>query len=40
MKVVVTGASSMIGAALINECLKRDCEVLAIVRKIQVRYPK
>lgn len=33
MRVVVTGATSMIGVALIKECLKNDSEVLAIVRK-------
>ena len=33
MRVVVTGATSMIGVALIQECLANDCEVLAIVRK-------
>ena len=31
-KVVVTGATSMIGIALINECIKNNVEVLAIVR--------
>lgn len=33
MRVVVTGATSMIGVALIEECVKNHCEVLAIVRK-------
>ncbi|MBE6846433.1 MAG: NAD(P)-dependent oxidoreductase [Ruminococcus sp.] len=33
MRVVVTGATSMIGVALINECIANGCEVLAIVRK-------
>lgn len=31
-RVVVTGASSMLGVALINECIRRETEVLAIVR--------
>lgn len=31
-KVVVSGATSMIGVALINECLKNGIEVLALVR--------
>lgn len=33
MRVVVTGATSMIGVALIKECIKNGDEVLAIVRK-------
>lgn len=33
MKVIVTGATSMIGVALINQCLKNNDEVLAIVRE-------
>lgn len=32
-RVVITGATSMIGVALINECIKQNIEVLAIVRK-------
>lgn len=32
-RVVVTGATSMIGRALINRCLEKNIEVLAIVRK-------
>ena len=32
-RVVVTGASSMIGIALIKECIKNQVELLAIVRK-------
>ena len=32
-KIVVTGATSMIGIALIEECIKKNIEVLAIVRK-------
>lgn len=32
MKVIVTGATSMIGVALIKECIKNNCEVYAIVR--------
>jgi len=33
MKIVITGASSMLGIALINECLLNNVEVLAIVRE-------
>lgn len=33
MRVVVTGATSMIGTALIKECIANGCEILAIVRK-------
>lgn len=33
MKVVITGATSMIGAALTKSCLQNNCEVLAIIRK-------
>lgn len=32
-KIVVTGATSMIGIALIGECIKNDVEVLAIVHR-------
>ncbi len=32
-KVVITGATSMIGCATINECLKNGIEVYAVVRK-------
>ena len=32
-KIAVTGATSMIGIALIEECVKKNIEVLAIVRK-------
>ena len=32
-RVLITGATSMIGTALINECVKNSVEVLAIVRK-------
>lgn len=32
-KVVITGATSMIGIALIKECIRNDIEVLAIVRR-------
>lgn len=32
-RVIVTGATSMIGAALIKECIKNKVETLAIVRK-------
>lgn len=31
-KIVVTGATSMIGAALIEECIRHDVEVYAVVR--------
>ena len=31
-RIVVTGATSMIGAALIEECMKHDTEVYAVVR--------
>ena len=31
-RIVVTGATSMIGAALIEECIKHDTEVYAVVR--------
>lgn len=33
MNVVVTGATSMIGVALINECIRNNDSVLAVVRK-------
>lgn len=36
-RAAVTGATSMIGAALIRECVKQNIEVLAIVRKNSVR---
>jgi len=32
-KIAVTGATSMIGIALIEECVKKNIEVSAIVRK-------
>ncbi len=32
-KIIVTGATSMIGVALIREAIKRETEVLAVVRK-------
>ena len=32
-KIIVTGATSMIGSALIREAIKRETEVLAVVRK-------
>ena len=32
-RVIVTGATSMVGIALIKECIKHNVEVLAIVRK-------
>ena len=31
-RIVVTGATSMIGGALIEECIKHDTEVYAVVR--------
>ena len=31
-RVVVTGATSMLGVALIQECIRQNTEVLAIVR--------
>ena len=37
MRVVVTGATSMIGVAIINECIKQGDEVLAIVRENTTR---
>jgi len=33
MKIVITGATSMLGIALINECILNNVEVLAIVRE-------
>ena len=42
-KIVVTGATSMIGTALIEECVKNNIEVYAVVRKSsgrQNRLPK
>lgn len=36
-RIVVTGATSMIGTALVKECIKRNVEVLAIVKKKSVR---
>ena len=42
-KIVVTGATSMIGTALIEECIKNNIEVYAVVRKSsgrQNRLPK
>lgn len=36
-RVIVTGATSMIGVALINECIAHHVEVLAIVRKHSMR---
>ena len=36
-RIVVTGATSMIGAALIDESIKNDVEVLAITRKNSAR---
>lgn len=40
MKVVVTGATSMIGTALIKECIKNNDEVMAIVRKNTTRLDR
>lgn len=39
-RVVVTGATSMIGVALINECIKNNVEVLAILRKNSSRMER
>lgn len=39
-RVVVTGATSMIGAALIEECVKNDVEVLAIIRGRSTRLSR
>lgn len=36
-RIVVTGATSMIGIALIEECLKNDVSVLAVVRRNSLR---
>ena len=36
-RVVITGATSMIGVALINECIRNNIEVVAIVRKSSSR---
>ncbi len=33
-RIVVTGATSMIGTALIEECIRHDVEVYAVVRKV------
>lgn len=42
-KIVVTGATSMLGVALIKECIKNDIEVLAVIRpnsSNEYRIPK
>ena len=39
-KVLVSGATSMIGIALIEECLKHDIEVYAIVRPHSANYAR
>ncbi|MCF0131269.1 MAG: NAD(P)-dependent oxidoreductase [Pseudobutyrivibrio sp.] len=39
-KVIVTGASSMLGLATINACLKQDIQVIAIARKNSKRSYK
>lgn len=36
-RIVVTGATSMIGTALIEECLKHDVEIYAVVRKTSAK---
>lgn len=36
-RIVVTGATSMIGTALVKECIKNNIEILAIVRKGSAR---
>ena len=33
MKIAVTGATSMIGCALIRECITNGTQVLAVVRR-------
>lgn len=33
MKVIITGATSMVGSAIVRNCIDNGCEVLAIVRK-------
>lgn len=43
MRIVITGATSMIGVALIKICIQNNCEILAIVRKNsknEYRIPK
>ena len=40
MKIVITGATSMIGLALINESIKRGHEIFAIIRKDSKRKHK
>ncbi|MCR5102564.1 MAG: NAD-dependent epimerase/dehydratase family protein [Butyrivibrio sp.] len=37
MRIIVTGATSMLGCALIDECTKKNTEVMAIVRKGSLR---
>ena len=39
-RVAITGATSMIGVALIEECIKHDTEVLAIIRKDSTRLSR
>lgn len=39
-KVIVTGATSMIGVALIEECIKNNVKVLAVVRKAGCRLSR
>jgi UDP-glucose 4-epimerase len=36
-RIVISGASSMLGIALINECIEKDIEVLAIVRENSIK---
>ena len=38
MKVIVTGATSMIRVALIEKCISKGIEVLAICRKNQIEF--
>ncbi len=33
-RIIVTGATSMIGTALIEECIRHDIEVYAVVRAV------
>lgn len=39
-RIVVTGATSMIGIALIKECIRNDVEVLAVIRTGTLRHSR
>ena len=39
-RVAITGATSMIGVALIEECIKHEIQVLAIIRKGSTRLSR